>query len=164
MLLNDGGSIDGLATHATVASFTTLAGALAATDLLATRTQMGKYGLNPEDLVYVVSQDAYFSLIADPFFENINEVGALATKITGMVGMVYGTPVIVSGEFPAATTGNVQAFTVHTASYIMPRLRNMKVEQDYEIGRQRRIIVATQSLGFTELFEDAPASVRINVT
>jgi HK97 family phage prohead protease len=164
MLLNDGGSILGLGTHATAnttAVAPTVALPLTAKHLLSCRTDMGKYGLNPDDVVYIVDQTGYFALIGDPAFENINEVGHLATKITGMVGAVYGTPVIVSGEFPAVVTGSLAALCVHTASYVMPRLRNMKVEQDYEVGRQRRIVVATQSLGFTELFEDAPACVSI---
>jgi len=165
MLLNGvAATIDGLDTHAVVHGTTIAAAGMTAAELLKTRTAMGKYGLNPADVVYIVNQDSYFALLGDIEFENINEVGSLATKITGMVGMVYGTPVIVSDEFPAVATTVAAAFCVHVASYVMPRLRNMKVEQDYEVGKQRRIIVATQSLGFTELFAAAPASVRVNYT
>lgn len=165
MLLNGvAATIDGLDTHATVHGTTIAAAGMTAATLLASRTAMGKYGLNPADVVYIVNQDSYFALLGDVEFENINEVGSLATKVTGMVGMVYGSPVIVSDEFPAVATTVPAAFCVHTNSYVMPRLRNMKVEQDYEVGKQRRIVVATQSLGFTELFAGAPASVRINYT
>ena len=165
MLLNDAGVIiDGLTTHATVWSGAApaLGAAVTAADLLSMRTDMGKYGLSPEPLVFIVSQEVYFSLLGDIEFENINEVGSLATKITGMVGMVYGTPVLVSDEFPTPALSSDMAFCVHKDSYVMPRLRNMKVEQDYEVGKQRRIIVASQSLGFTELFAGAPASVKIS--
>jgi len=162
MLINDVSAIDGLSTHATVWSGTAPAqGAVDAATLLSMRTDMGKYGLSPSDLVYIVNQDVYYSLLGDVAFENLNEVGALATKITGMVGAVYGTPVIVSDEFPAAGSATDAAFCVHADSYVMPRLRSMKVEQDYEVGKQRRIIVATQSLGFTELFAGATASVKV---
>jgi len=162
-LLNDGGSVLGLGTHATAWSGTppTTVGGLAAADLLTMRTDMGKYGLDPAQLVYIVNQDTYYALLGDVEFENLNEVGALATKITGMVGMIYGTAVIVSDEFPTSATGTLAVIAVHTNSYVIPRLRNMKVEQDYEVGQQRRIIVASQSLGFTELFAAAPASVAI---
>ena len=165
MLLNDAGVIiDGLTTHATAWSGTAPAvgAAITAANLLSMRTDMGKYGLSPSEVVYIVSQEAYYSLLGDVAFENLNEVGALATKITGMVGMVYGSPVIVSDEFPTAALSADAVFCVHTASYVMPRLRNMKVEQDYEVGKQRRIIVASQSLGFTELFAGATASVKLS--
>lgn len=166
MLLNDATSIDGLVTHATAwgkqgTEAPTVAAPITAADLLSMRTNMGKYGLSPTEVVFIVDQHGYFALIGDAEFENINEVGTLATKITGMVGAVYGTPVVVSDEFPTRATGTAAAFCVHTASYVIPRLRNMKVEQDYEVGKQRRIIVATQSLGFTELFAAATASIVI---
>jgi len=162
MILMDATSISGLDTHATVWSGTApTTTTITAANLLSMRTDMGKYGLNPSELVYIVNQATYYSLLGDVEFENINEVGALATKVTGMVGMVYGTPVVVSDEFDAAASTTTAAFCVNVGSYVIPRLRDMKVEQDYEVGKQRRIIVATQSLGFTELFAAAPASVKI---
>ena len=41
--------------------------------------------------------------------------------------------------------------SVNTANYVIPRLKGVTVEQDYEIARQRQLIV-TQSLGFHEMF------------
>jgi hypothetical protein len=37
----------------------------------------------------------------------------------------------------------------------MPRLRGVTVEQDYEVMNQRRVIVASQSLGFEEIVAGA---------
>jgi len=163
-LLVDTGPMDGLLTHATVSTKVTAPTALGtctAAFLLKMRTDMGKYGLNPADLTYIVNQDAYYALLNDAEFENINEVGSLATKVTGMVGAVYGVPVIVSDEFETAGTGKAFAFCVHRQSYVIPRLKGVIVEQDYEVMNQRRVIVASQQLGFTELFAAAPASVVI---
>jgi len=148
------GSITGLDGYAT-ATATPLAGVLTAANLLGARKLMGKYGVNPTDVAYVVSQARYFELIEDAGFADITDVGSdVATKITGAIGAVYGSPVIVSDSFAAEATGAACAFAVNTRNYAIPRLRSVTVEQDYEVGNQRRVIVATQSLGFEELVAD----------
>ena len=62
------------------------------------------------------------------------------------------------GRWPPAggtlAAGVPAAFAVNTRNYAIPRLRSVSVEQDYEVGNQRRVIVATQSLGFEELVAD----------
>jgi hypothetical protein len=37
----------------------------------------------------------------------------------------------------------------------MPRLRGVTVESDYEVANQRRVLVASQRLGFTDLIDGA---------
>ena len=125
---------------------------LTADMLLGMRTQMGKYGIDPTKLVYIVSPSKYFDLLNDAEFQTVTEVGSdLATRISGVIGAVYGTPVVISEQFPAAANGAPAAFAAYTPNYVVPRLRGVAVESDYEVLEQRRVIVATQSLGFNEL-------------
>lgn len=120
--------------------------------LLGARKSMGKYGIRPEELAYIVSQEGYYDLLSDSKFQTLDEVGSdLAVRVTGTLGAVYGTPVIVSDEFEAAAAGKPLAFAVFTRNYVIPRLRGVMVEQDYEVMNQRRVIVASQSLGFEEI-------------
>jgi HK97 family phage prohead protease/HK97 family phage major capsid protein len=158
-IINGSGSITGLDGFAT-AHGTTLdisdGTKLTAALLLAARKDMGKYGINPSDLAYVVSQARYFELIEDAGFQDVTDVGSdLATKITGQIGSVFGTPVIVSDSFPAEGAGVPVAFAVNTRNYVIPRLRGVTVETDYEVGNQRNVIVASQALGFEELVADS---------
>lgn len=155
-ILNGNGTIQGLDNVAAAfdpGTFSLGAGTLlTAAMLLQGRAAMGKYGVNPSDLAYVVSQNSYYDLLQDAEFQNLNEVGSdLAAKVTGTMGAVFGTPVVVSDEFPAETAGAPAAFCVYTRNYVIPRLRGVTVEQDYEVMNQRRVIVASQSLGFEEL-------------
>ena len=121
--------------------------------LLGARRSMGKYGLDPADVVYVVGMNRYYDLIADAGFADITDVGSnIATKITGSIGAVYGSPVVLTDHVEAESAGNSVAYAVNVANYVIPRLRGVTVEQDYEIARQRQLIVATQSLGFHEMF------------
>ena len=128
--------------------------------LLEARKDMGKFGINPADVVYVVAQKYYYDLIADAGFADITDVGSdVATKLTGTIGSVFGTPVIISDQLEAGTgagtAGQTVGYAVAFGNYAIPRLRGVQVEQDYEVARQRRLIVATQSLGFAELFASA---------
>ena len=136
--------------------------AVTSAEFLEARKLMGKYGMMPEDLVYVVSQKRYYDLIADTGFADITDVGSdVATKITGQVGAIYGTPVIVSDNFPAEADGASIGLAVNVRNFVIPRLRGVNVEQDYEIANQRRVIVATQSLGFNQLVTDTATDVSV---
>ena len=130
---------------------------VSATNLLNLRKEMGKYGLNPADVTYIVSSASYYDLLSDSAFQTLDEVGSdLAIRVTGTIGAVFGSPVVVSEEFPADNTaGSEAAYAVYTRNYVVPRLRGVQVEQDYEVMNQRRVIVATQSLGFEEVVAGA---------
>jgi len=133
-----------------------------AADFLSARKLMGKYGMMPEELVYVVSQKRYYDLIADAGFADITDVGSdVATKITGQVGAIFGTPVIVSDNFPAEADNAAVGLAVNVRNFAIPRLRGVNVEQDYEVMNQRNVIVATQSLGFNQLVADTATDVSV---
>ena len=129
-------------------------GALTSAALLEARSAMGKYGLSPSDVTFIVSQKRYYDLIADAGFADITDVGSdVATKLVGSIGSVYGTPILISDNFAATeTTSTDIAYAVNTSNFVIPRLRGVNVEQDYEVREQRRLVVASQSLGFDRLF------------
>ena len=148
---------DGLEALAGSNAFTTSVaaagtGVVDAADFLGARKLMGKYGMMPEDLIYVVSQKRYYDLIADAGFADITDVGSdMATKITGSVGSIFGTPVVVSDQLEAEGASASVGYAVNVRNHVVPRLRGVSVEQDYEVLNQRRVIVASQSLGFNQL-------------
>jgi HK97 family phage prohead protease len=137
---------------------------LTAAMLMAARGEMGKYGINPADVAYIVNMEEYYNLVNDPAFSDISEVGSdVAAKVQGTMGSVYGSPVVISDHF-ARAANKTAAIAVNVHNYVVPRLRNVSIESEYETANQRTAIVAAQSLGFTELFAgggtDLP-SVRI---
>jgi hypothetical protein len=128
---------------------------LTAANLLAARKNMGKYGVNPADVVYIVNQTEWFNLMDDAEFQDVNLVGMdLATKVKGAVGMVYGSPVVLCDEFATAATGKYYAVAVNPKMFAMGRLRGMTVESDYEVVNQRRVLVASQRIGFIDLIDN----------
>ena len=126
-----------------------------AAELLSMRKNMGKYGVNPNDVVYIVSQSAYFQLLEDAEFQDANLVGDMATKLTGEIGQVFGSRVLLCDEFPAQGANAFGAIAVYARNYVMPRLRGVTLESDYEVANQRRVLVASQRIGFAELIEGA---------
>ena len=127
---------------------------LTAANLLDARQNMGKYGLKPQDVVYIVNQAQYYKLLDDAAYADADKVGNLATKLTGQVGQVYGSPVIVSDEFATPATSKYMAVAVYPKNYVIPRLRGVTVESDYEVANQRRVLVATQRIGFTDIIDN----------
>ena len=156
----DDGATDGTPAYAAADSFVidaSTSNEVAPVNLLNARKLMGKYGLNPSNVAYILPTDGYYELIDADGFTDITEVGnALATKLTGLVGTIFGSPVIATDQLASnlAEGGDITttaALAVYTPNYVIPRLKGVTIETDYEVANQRNVIVATQSLGFDEL-------------
>jgi len=85
----------------------------------------------------------------------VNLVGSAATKLNGEIGSVFGSKIIVCDEFPTAAVNMPAAIAVWPRNYVMPRLRGMTIESDYEVANQRRVLVASQRIGFTDMIDGA---------
>ena len=134
---------------------------LTGTNVLAMRAAMLKYGLNPSELALICSFQAYNDLLSDAGFQDITEVGSdLATKVTGVIGSIFAIPVIVTDESGLAKNkvgANVCAVLCNHRNFVIPRLRGVNIETEYQVGNQRTALVASQSLGFEALFAGSAA-------
>jgi len=176
---------------ATEVSTASASSVLDAGKLLSARSQMGKYGIDPSRLAYIVSPEGYYALMEGDNvngFTDVSEVGTeLAAKITGVVGSVFGTPVIVSnvlggkavagtyntdgddGTTAAVEYKETSAIVVNRDSFVIPRLAGVNIETEYSVKDQRTVIAASQSLGFTGIDKGAQsatesAAVRLTTT
>ena len=156
------------------ASLTDGTDVVSAGDILKMRSEMGKYGMDPTRLALILPYDQYYELMDDSGFTDISEVGNDAAagrgvnpRVTGVLGYIYGVPVVAS-EFLAnqlAATGaatTTAACLVNTDAFVIPRLRGVSIQSDFEVARQRTAIVASQSLGFERL-QDGAANNRVAV-
>ncbi len=146
---------------------------VSAGDLLTIRREMGRYGVDPTRVAFVLPYDQYYELMDDAGFADITEVGSDAAlgrginpRVTGVLGFIYGSPVVAS-EFlankidePSATVTTTAAVAVNLDQFVIPRLRGVNIETDYQVAYQRTALVASQSLGFEQL---AANSARNNV-
>ena len=130
---------------------------LTASMLLNARKNMGKWGMNPRDVIYIVNSQEYFNLLSDAEFQDVNLVGNMATKLNGEIGEVFGSKVIVCDEFATPAVSKFFAAAINPKNFVMPRLRGVTIESDYEVANQRRVLVASQRLGFTDLIDASTA-------
>ena len=131
--------------------------ALTGDQLLAARKNLGKYGITPKDIVYIVSMTGYYQLLEDTDFQDWTQVQDMSTKMTGEVGQIFGSKVMVCDEFAAPAISKYHALAVNTRNFVVPRLRGMRMESDYETANQRTVIVGTQRIGFSEIIANAKA-------
>lgn len=134
---------------------------LTAADLMGRRRAMGKYGITPGDVYYIVSQQGYFDLLEDPEFQDMNLVGNNAVKLTGEIGQVYGSKVLLCPEFKAAASGSVYALALNARNYVMPRLRGVTLESEYIPRLQHRELIATQRLGLETIISAAKSVASV---
>jgi len=129
--------------------------ALTGAQLLGARKNLGKYGVQPSDLVYIVSLTGYYQLLQDTEFQDWTKVQDLATKMTGEVGTIFGSKVLVCDEFATPAVSKYHALAVNTRNFVVPRLRGMRMESQYELANQRTVIAGSQRLGFKEIVSGA---------
>lgn len=131
--------------------------AVTVANMRALRKDLGAWGLDPAELVYVVNTETYYNLLDDTNFLTVDKVGAQATLLTGQIGSIGNTPVIVSGEFPAIAEGaanastNIAAFCFAPANFLVGNQRGLRVDTQELVETQRRVLVASLRTGMTQL-------------
>jgi HK97 family phage major capsid protein len=143
---------------------------------LATRALMARYGLNPGDVVLIVSVPSLYSLIGDEKVQTVDLYGPGATLLTGELGRIWGVPIIASDLVPVtcdatgvvpATPGNLTiALMVHRQAFIHGVRRNTTVQvltELYAESDQDAVLVTTRQ-AFTQRWPGVPAIAEaINV-
>ena len=143
------------ASHITQSTVAFASESLTAAGLLGARKKMGKYGMNPSEVIYIVNSTEYYNLLSDAEFQDVNLVGDMATKLSGEIGSVFGSKIIVCDEFATPAVSKMYAVALWAKNYVMPRLRGVTIESDYEVANQRRVLVASQRIGFTDMIAGA---------
>lgn len=121
--------------------------------LLNARRKLGLYGINLADITLIVSRDAYWDLLLDDQWADVQQVGTDAVKLRGEVGNIYGMKVLVSDGFEAKALNKAFALIVYTKNFVVPRQRDVIVKTDFDVERDRRVFVATQRLNLEPLIE-----------
>lgn len=155
----------------TITDFTSATKDIAAladpSDTAELRKLMGKYGVDPTNLAYIVPFNLYYNWMKNAEFTSIDKVGPLATLLTGTVGMVAGSPVLVSQEFPqnlnaagvidGVTTTKHAYLCVNRAGWRLVRQRDLIVRVD-DVSRiefDQVKLVASRRVGFKSVYADS---------
>ncbi len=148
-------------------------------NLLAIRALMGKWGVNPADLAYIVGVSAIHDLIADTNLLTVDKMGPQATILNGQIGSVGGVPVIVSehvretlnasGVHDGITATKTYNLCVNRQEWALGQRMALDVEVDDSIYREtyQRVMVGFmredfQNIGDASTNDDT--AIGYNVT
>ena len=127
--------------------------------LRAMRKDLGAWGLDPAELVYIVSTDVYYDLLDDEIFQTIDKVGTQATLLTGQVGSIANTPVLVSAEFEDKAAGAAGAICFAPGNFIAGNQRGLRIDTQDLVETQRKVMVASLRTGMTQVTTNLGAGV-----
>lgn len=144
------------------------AGSVSAAKILAMASEMGEMAV--ADKVLIVSPEAlYQHLLGLEQLITIDKFGPQATILTGQLGSIFGTPVVVSRFMSAdlATSGKfVQSSDTKTGMAMVARdswnifaRRGIQIQQEQDIKSGAYNMVATERLTFDTLDADATKNV-----
>jgi len=155
--------VKGLANYATTTVSPT-AGAItgqAATvaNLRTLRKNLGAWGLDPAEVVYVVSTECYYDLLDSDTFQDMSKVGPLATQLTGQIGQVGGSPVLVSAEFDTKAVSTLGAICFAPGNFLAGNQRGLRMDTQELVETQRRVLVASLRTGMTQVTTNLGAGV-----
>ena len=145
--------VKGLANWATntTAAGNTVAAGMTVAKMRALRQGLGAWGLDPAEVVYIVNTDTYYQLLEDTVFQTMNQVGTQATLLTGQIGQIGGSPVLVSAEFASPANGAVGAICLNPGNFIVGNQRGLRIDTQELVETQRRVMVASLRTGMTRV-------------
>jgi HK97 family phage prohead protease/HK97 family phage major capsid protein len=141
-------------------------------NLRAMRANLGVLG--PSEVTFIVNSDVYYNLLDDEKFQTMNQVGVQATLLTGQIGQIGNSPVLVSGELaPKPTAGKagtvagtgadqtttweatkddaVGALAIYTPNFVIGNQRGLRMDTQELVETQRRVMVASMRTGFQQM-------------
>lgn len=131
-----------------------------AANLAAVRKLMGKWGVDPNDLAFIIGVSSLHALLADTNLLTVDKMGPNATILSGQIGSVYGVPVIVSehvredlnatGVNDGITATKTYLMAVHRPSWVIGQRMALDVAIDDSIYREtfQRVAIGFQREDF----------------
>ncbi len=137
-------------------------------NLRSVRKAMGKYGIDPSKLVLLVGLSGYIQLLSlkdsnsVQVVTTIDKYGPNATILSGEIGKLDGSPIIVSenvyenlnasGLYDAVTTTKTIMLYVYLPAFIIGDRRKVTVKTAANIETDQQLLVATQRLDFKPFY------------
>jgi len=139
-------------------------GANASTVLLrGIRILMGKYGVDPTKLAYVVSPNGYIQMLNISEILTLEKYGPNATILKGEVGKIDGTPIIVSeymwdnlnasGVYDGSTTNRTSICLVYTPGFWVGVRTGITLASDRDIETDQLKLVAKTRIAFEDPYD-----------
>ena len=138
-----------------------LGGNVSAASYLNLLKQLGKYGVNARDTVFITDVATFVSSLGVSTVETVDKLGPQATILTGQLATVYGHPLIVSNQMRLADSdgkitdgGNDydrgRVLCVNTSQWRIGFRRNLMIDTQRDIQKRQTVMVVSMRLAFAE--------------
>ena len=127
--------------------------AITEANLRVMRQRMGKFGVNPGQLMWIVSAVGLQQMMALPSVITIDKYGQFATVVTGEIGRYQGIPIITSeymrsdlnatGVYDGTTVNRTALLLVNTTRYYVGMRRPIRVRVMEDLPNQDRWLMAS---------------------
>ena len=125
------------------------------------RGKLGKYGVRPSELAYMMDVNTYIRSLSVSNFRTLDKLGPNATLLRGQLGAVEGIPVIVSEQMKLAdtdgkvtdggnTTDTGRLLMVNRSQWRVGFRRELSIETDRDIQKRQNIMVVSLRIAFAE--------------
>jgi HK97 family phage major capsid protein len=148
-------------------------------NLATVRKSMKKWGINPADLAFIIGVSSYGVILSDSNVLTVDKMGPNATILNGMIGTLFGVPLIVSewvredlnasGVYDGITTTKTYALCVNRQEWAMGQRMALDVEVDDSIYREtyQRVLVGFMREDFQSITDTASnkdTAIGYNIT
>ena len=125
------------------------------------RGKLGKYGVRPSELAYIMDVNTYIKSLTVTNFRTLDKLGNHATLLRGQLGAVEGIPVIVSEQMATADAdGKVtdggsantkgRLLITNRTQWRLGFRRELLIETTRDIQKRQNIMVVSMRLAFME--------------
>lgn len=150
---------------------------------LNTKALLGKYGARPRELIAITGQSTIDALMDITGVKLVYEYGPNATILTGELGQIFGTPILLSEAIPGTSTDKVDDDGLYTTTspstndtdgwivltnpsqWRVGFRRDLQLETDRNIQTDSNILVASFRMAFIPSgIDTAHTSIGYNIT
>lgn len=129
------------------------------------RTSMGKYGVNPAELVFITGPKGYNKLLGLDEVTTLEKYGAGATILAGELGRLDGIPIIISehvredlsttGYYDSTTTNNTVLILANKTAFAIGDRRKVTLKTFEDIETDQTVLVTMMRGTFRDLYTAA---------
>jgi HK97 family phage major capsid protein len=167
----------GIQNSANGGTYDYLNGAISDAKLRAHRKELGKFGVNPLDLLWIVGPSAYNGVMGTDNVVTIDKLGDKATVLKGQLGTYAGTPIMqsgfmredlnASGVYDGVTTDRTGLLLVHKDRWYWGVRRPIRMALREALSKDDRYEIASYSRvdfqGHPQGADEITVSYGINV-
>ena len=125
------------------------------------RGKLGRYGVRPSELAYVMDVDTYIRSLSITNFRTLDKLGPSATLLQGQLGAVEGIPVLVSEQMASAdadgkvtsggnTSNTGRLLITNRTQWRVGFRRELTIETERDIQKRQNIMVVSMRIAFAE--------------